>query len=49
MCLKGRFFNEIRKRDFSFNVVTFANLSFNIPNVQAYGSFTGELYRISKD
>ena len=32
-----------KRREFSFNVVTFANLSSNIPNSQAYGSFTGEL------
>ena len=37
-----------KRQDFSFNVVTFANLSSNIPNSQAYGSFTGELYRICK-
>ena len=37
-----------KRRDFSFNVVTFANLSSNIPDSQAYGSFTGELYRIFK-
>ena len=35
-------------RDFSFNVVTFPNLRSNIPNSQAYGSFTGELYRLCK-
>ena len=28
--------------------ITFANLSSNIPNSQAYGSFTGELYKICK-
>ena len=37
-----------KRRDFSFDVVTFANLSSNIPNSQAYGSFTGEVYRICK-
>ena len=37
-----------KSRDFSFNVVTFANLSSNISNSQAYGSFKGELYRICK-
>ena len=37
-----------KRRDFSFNVVTFPNLRSNIPNSQAYGSFTGELYRLCK-
>ena len=37
-----------KRRDFSFNVVTFANLSSNIPNSQAYGTFVGELFRICK-
>ena len=38
-----------KRQDFSFSVVTFANLSYNIPNSQAYGSFkAGELYRICK-
>ena len=35
-----------KRRDFSFNVVTFAYLSSNILKSQAYGSFTGELYSI---
>ena len=29
-------------------VVTFPNLRSNIPNSQAYGSLTGELYRLCK-
>ena len=37
-----------KRRDFSFNVVTFANLKSKIPDSQAYGSFIGELYRICK-
>ena len=37
-----------KRRDFPFNVVTFPNLRSNIPNSQAYGSFTGELYRLCK-
>lgn len=37
-----------KRRDFSFNVVTFPNLRSNIPDSQAYGSFTGELNRVCK-
>ena len=37
-----------KRRDFPFNVVTFANLKSNIPESHAYGTFVGELYRISK-
>ena len=37
-----------KRRDFTFNIVSFANFSYNIPNFQAYGYFTGELYKICK-
>ena len=37
-----------KRRDFAFNVVSFANLKSNIPNKAAYGTFVGELYRIAR-
>ena len=37
-----------KRRDFAFNVVSFANLTSNIPNKAAYGTFVGELYRIAR-
>ena len=37
-----------KRRDFSFNVVTFPNMKSNIPAAPAYGVFTGELYRLCK-
>ena len=37
-----------KRRDFSFNVITFPNLRSNVPHKQSYGIFVGELYRICK-
>ena len=37
-----------KRRDFPFKVVTFPNLKSNVPNGGSYGTFVGELYRISK-
>ena len=37
-----------KRRDFPFKVITFPNLSSNIPFKQSYGVFTGELHRLCK-
>ena len=37
-----------KRRDFSFNVVSFPNLISNVPSKQSYGIFVGELFRLCK-
>ena len=37
-----------KRRDFPFKVVTFPNLKSDVQNGGSYGTFVGELYRISK-
>ena len=37
-----------KRRDFSFNVVSFPNLRSNVPCNQSYGIFVGELFRLCK-